>query len=68
MYVSLLMGIVFAGMWMVSMLHMYHSGRKDGFKMGNVVGVSNTLKLMETTGVLTEETYEKVFKHINKGK
>ena len=68
MYLETVFIVAMLGVWIGSIIHMYNAGKKQGFRNGNVVGVSNTLKMMEAAGVLDEESYKDVFSFIESGK
>lgn len=66
MYLEISHLVILLLIWIASMIHMHKLGIKTGFGRGNIVGVSQTLQLLENTGVLTKEGYEKIFKVIRK--
>lgn len=68
MYFETVFIVAMLGVWITSIIHMYNAGKKQGFKRGNVVGVSNTLRMMEAAGVLDEESYKDVFSFIQSDK
>lgn len=47
-------------LWIIGMASMHKNGSRSGFNSGNISGVSNTLKVLEGAGVITEDDYRKV--------
>jgi len=66
MHIDIFGLVAIVAIWITSMIHMYKSGSKTGFSKGNMIGVSSTLSLLESSGVLDKEGYEKVFKVMKK--